>query len=107
MQKNNKQSYFNSQLFTHKHHYVNYNLSLFSAVYYDKPMSKTVSSRLSNKRHDELRERCNELGCTMNEFIENCIYFMLDGSSEFDFNLDDESEEEIPETKKPQVVLID
>lgn len=56
-------------------------------------MSKTVSSRLPNKRHDELRERCNELGCTMNEFIENCIYFMLDGSSEFEFNLD-ESEEE-------------
>jgi len=70
-------------------------------------MSKTVSSRLPNKRHDELRERCNELGCTMNEFIENCIYFMLDGTSEFEFNLDEELEEEKPETKEPKVVLID
>lgn len=70
-------------------------------------MSKTVSSRLPNKRHDELRERCNELGCTMNEFIENCIYFMLDGSSEFEFNLDDELEEDTSETKEPKVVLMD
>jgi len=70
-------------------------------------MSKTVSSRLANKRHDELRERCNELGCTMNEFIENCIYFMLDGTSEFEFNLDDELQEDKPETKEPKVVLID
>ena len=70
-------------------------------------MSKTVSSRLPNKRHDELRERCNELGCTMNEFIENCIYFMLDGSSEFEFNLDDELEEDEPETKELKVVLMD
>ena len=70
-------------------------------------MSKTVSSRLPNKRHDELRERCNELGCTMNEFIENCILFMLDGSSEFEFNLDDELEEDKPETKESKVVLMD
>ena len=70
-------------------------------------MSKTVSSRLPNKRHDELRERCNELGCTMNEFIENCIYFMLDGSSEFEFNLDDELEEDTSEIKEPKIVLVD
>jgi len=71
-------------------------------------MSKTVSSRLPNKRHDELRERCNELGCTMNEFIEHCIYFMLDGSSEFEFNLDDvEEDETVSELKEPKVVLIE
>jgi len=70
-------------------------------------MSKTVSSRLPNKRHEELRERCNELGCTMNEFIENCIYFMLDGSSEFEFNLDDELEDDESETKEPKIVLTD
>ena len=70
-------------------------------------MSKTVSSRLPNKRHDELRERCNNLGCTMNEFIENCIYFMLDGSSEFEFNLDDELEDDESENKEPKVVLTD
>ena len=85
----------------HKHHYVNYNLSLFTAVYQSILMSKTVSSRLPNKRHDELRERCNKLGCTMNEFIENCIYFMLDGSSEFDFDFDEEISEEII---KPKIV---
>jgi len=71
-------------------------------------MSKTVSSRLPNKRHDELRERCNELGCTMNEFIENCIYFMLDGSSEFEFNLDELEDENIEsEVKEAKVISVE
>ena len=36
-------------MFTHKHNYVNHNLSLFTAVYDDKLMSKTVSSRLPTR----------------------------------------------------------
>lgn len=57
-------------------------------------MSKTVSSRLPNKRHDELRQRCNELGCTMNEFIENSIYLAMDNAVDFNFELDEPEQEE-------------
>ena len=57
-------------------------------------MSKTVSSRLPNKKHDELRERCNKLGCTMNEFIENSIYLAMDNTSDFEFEVE-ENESEI------------
>jgi len=70
-------------------------------------MSKTVSSRLPNKKHDELRERCNKLGCTMNEFIENSIYLAMDNVVDFAFDLDESEEEIISEIKEPKVVLID
>ena len=52
-------------------------------------MTKTVSARIPNKRHDALRERCNQLGCTINEYIEHVIEFTLDGQSEFDFELNE------------------
>ena len=44
---------------------------------------------------------------SVNEFIENCIYFMLDGSSEFEFNLDESEEETKSEIKEPKVVFAD
>jgi len=45
----------------------------------------------------------------MNEFIENCIYFMLDGSSEFEFNLDELEEDENieSEVKEAKVISIE
>ena len=44
----------------------------------------------------------------MNEFIENCIYFMLDGTSEFEFNLDEEEDENIEsEVKETKVISIE
>ena len=51
-------------------------------------MSKTVSARLPNKNHELLRDRCNQLGCTINEYIEHAIEFEMDGSTEFEFDLD-------------------
>ena len=56
-------------------------------------MSKTVSARLQDEKHDELRERCNQLGCTMNDFVEASIEYALDGDSDFDFGNDDTDEE--------------
>jgi hypothetical protein len=77
-----------------------FNSILFTAVYHSIQLSKIVSARIPNNHHEELRDRCNQLGCTINEFVEHCIEFALDGSTEFAF----ESEE--PEiTPKPSVIV--
>lgn len=68
---------------------VNNNLILFTPVYNGKPLSKTVSTRIPNGKHESLRERCNQLGCTINEYVEHAIEFAMDGSTEFEFDLDE------------------
>ena len=82
-------------------------------------MSKTVSTRLPTKTHEELLERCNKQGCTMSEFVENAIYFALHQTSDFDFGEPEEAKNEpksdirsqlekiISEESKPKVTLID
>lgn len=55
-------------------------------------MSKTVSARLPDSKHDDLRERCNQLGCTMNDFVKSSIEYTLDGQTDFDFG-DEEDDE--------------
>lgn len=54
-------------------------------------MSRTVSARMPTKLHDELRERCNLIGESINDFVKASIEFTLHNSTEFDFG--DESEE--------------
>ena len=60
-------------------------------------MSKTVSARIPNKVHEELRERCNRLGCTINEFIEHALEFAMDEFTEFDFDVPEEEAVTEPE----------
>lgn len=48
-------------------------------------MSRTVSARIPNNLHDELRERCNLLGESINDFIKACIEMGLYSTSDFDF----------------------
>ena len=60
-------------------------------------MSRTVSARISTKMHDELRERCNLVGESINDFIVACIDVGLHSSS--DFNFGDELVEEMEEKK--------
>ena len=79
---------------------VNYNLTLFTLVYNPKLLSKTISARIPNKKHEILRERCNQLGCTINEYIEHAIEFAMDGSSEFDFDVNE------AETKSEPSVIV-
>ena len=81
---------------------VNNNSILFTVVYHGILLSKTVSSRIPNKHHEELKERCNQLGCTINEYIEHAIEFALDGSTEFDFSGDLREPENTP---KPSVIV--
>jgi len=48
-------------------------------------LSRTVSSRIPKELHDELFERCNNVGCSINDFIEASIEFALHEYTEFDF----------------------
>ena len=61
-------------------------------------MSKTVSARISNGMHEELRERCNNLGCTIDEYVTESIKVGLDGASDFEFDV----EEDEPELIEPK-----
>lgn len=81
---------------------LNNNSILFTIVYCGILLSKTVSSKIPNKLHEDLRERCNQLGCTINEYVENCIDFLLNDSSEFDFGGDLGEPETTP---KPSIIV--
>jgi len=52
-------------------------------------LSKTVSARIPNKNHEEILERCNRAGSTINEWLNSCIEYMLTGTSDFDFGEED------------------
>jgi hypothetical protein len=58
-------------------------------------MSRTVSARIPTQLHEELRERCNLIGESINDFVKASIEFTLHNSTEFDFG--DEPENEIGE----------
>jgi len=47
-------------------------------------LSKTVSSRLQDSKHEVLREKCNQLGCSMNDFIKDAIETKLNGHNSFE-----------------------
>jgi len=59
-------------------------------------MSRTVSARIPTQLHEELRERCNLVGESINDYITAAIEFALHNSTEFDFGNEsaDEMEEE-------------
>ncbi len=58
-------------------------------------MSRTVSTRIPTQLHEELRDRCNLVGESINDFVKASIEFALYNSTEFDFGdeLIDEMEE--------------
>ena len=66
-----------------------------------KQLSKTVSARIPNKVHEELRERCNRLGCTINEFIEHAIEFAMGDTTEFEFDVEEPEIEAKTDESKP------
>jgi len=67
-------------------------------------LSRTVSARITNEMHDELRERCNKVGCSINDFLEASLEFALNDYSEFDFG--NEDDEPIDEVKEARIVAI-
>ena len=48
-------------------------------------MSRTVSARIKPEMHEKLREKCNNVGCSINDYIEACIELVLNGNTDFDF----------------------
>jgi len=73
-------------------------------------MSRTVSARIQTELHEELRERCNLIGESINDFVEASIEMTLHNSTDFDFGDDliDELEEKRSkqENEKKQTVTI-
>ena len=68
-------------------------------------MSKTVSARLQDEKHDQLRERCNQLGCTMNDFVKASVEYTLDGQTDFEFGDDEgDSDDEEPSDIEPDPI---
>ena len=51
-------------------------------------MSRTVSARIPAKMHEEIRERCNLLGESINDFIVACIEIGLYNTTDFNFGED-------------------
>ena len=48
-------------------------------------MSRTVSARIPTQLHEDLRERCNLIGESINDFVKASIEMCLYNSCEFDF----------------------
>jgi len=48
-------------------------------------MSRTVSARIPKEMHEELRERCNVIGESINDFVKASIEFALYETVDFDF----------------------
>ena len=73
-------------------------------------MSRTVSARIPTELHEELRERCNLVGESINDYVTAAIEFALHESVDFDFG-NEELEEEpqvkvsFVEKEKPTAVI--
>ena len=80
-------------------------------------MSRTVSARIPTDLHEELRERCNQIGESINDFVKASIEFALHETTDFDFGgVEQEEEEPVPEIKvtsiddvpvKPQIIRVE
>ncbi|MCV0409475.1 YlcI/YnfO family protein [Nitrosopumilus sp.] len=70
-------------------------------------MSRTVSARIPNDLHEELRERCNLVGESINDFVTACIEVDLHNSCDFDFGdeVADELERQKEEFKKNSKIV--
>ncbi len=72
-------------------------------------MSRTVSARIPNDLHEELRERCNIIGESINDFVEAAIEFALNDTVDFDFGgeLMDELEEKQKVSQATKVTIVE
>jgi predicted DNA-binding protein len=65
-------------------------------------LSRTVSARIPTELHEELRERCNLIGESINDFVKASIELMLRGSVDFDFG--NELLDKLEEERKGNVI---
>ena len=66
-------------------------------------MSRTVSARIPNDLHEELRERCNLVGESINDYVKAAIEFALNETVDFDFG--GELMDELEDKKKVKVSI--
>jgi len=66
-------------------------------------MSRTVSARIPNQLHEELRERCNLVGESINDYVKAAIEFALNETVDFDFG--GELMDELEENKKRTITI--
>lgn len=76
-------------------------------------MSRTVSARIPKELHEELREKCNKIGCNISDYVMESIKFAITGSTDFDFDFDDKmdnesikSKQQMAESKKENPIKI-
>jgi len=66
-------------------------------------MTKTVSARISNEEHEQLRNRCNDLGCSVNDYIVGCLQHGLNGTSNMDLGSSGTENKNAGSLAKPEV----
>ena len=64
-------------------------------------MSRTISARIKPEMHEDLRDQCNKIGCSINDFLVACIELELTGHTDFDFG---DEESKINQKKKTDKV---
>jgi hypothetical protein len=65
-------------------------------------MTRTVSARISNELHEQLRDRCNEVGSSINDFLVGCIELGMFGYTTADIG--EEEEQNSKEVGQPATV---
>ncbi len=71
-------------------------------------MSKTVSARIPNQLHEELRERCNLIGESINDFVKAAIEIVLHDTTDFDFGEElDDKRSKSNDDKTPTITIVD
>jgi predicted DNA-binding protein len=83
--------------------------TLYQILYYNnvngcKQLSRTVSARIPTELHEELRERCNLIGESINDFVKASIELMLRGSVDFDFG--NELLDKLEDERKAKVIRL-
>jgi len=61
--------------------------------------NRVIHARLDDETHDQLTEKCNELGCSVTDFISESIRTCLEEKSD--------PKPTVTELQKPKLVLLD
>jgi predicted DNA-binding protein len=57
-------------------------------------LSRTVSARIPKELHEKLRDKCNNIGCSINDYLIGSIELCLNDYTDFDFGDEEEETEE-------------
>ena len=67
-------------------------------------MSRTVSARIPKELHEKLRDKCKNLGCSINDYLTASIELCLNDYTNFDFGDEDEGKTDSVIPEKPKKV---